>query len=153
MNKLLITGLFASSLVLTACSGSGVSKQSIGSGVGGIIGGIAGSSVGGGNGRTAAIVAGTLAGAMLGGAVGKSMDATDKYNTQQALETAPVGQPVSWTNPDNQSRYTVTPTRTNYRSDGSPCREYSTTAIINGKKETIYSTACRQTDGTWQAAK
>ena len=150
MKKLFITGLFAGSLVFAGCS-SGINKQTIGSGVGGIIGGIAGSQVGGGTGRTAAIVAGTLAGAMLGGAVGQSMDTTDKYNTQQALETAPVGQPVSWKNPDNNTRYTVTPTRTNHRSDGTPCREYSTTAIINGRKETVYSTACRQADGTWQA--
>lgn len=150
MKKLLVTGLIASSLVVVGCS-SGIDKQTIGSGVGGVIGGIAGSQVGKGNGRTAAIVAGTLAGAMLGGAVGKSMDATDRYNTQQALETAPVGQAVSWKNPDNQARYTITPTQTNYRSDGSPCREYSTTAIIDGKKQTVYSTACRQADGTWQA--
>jgi surface antigen len=34
--------------------------------------------------------------------------------------------------------------------DGSICREFSTTAIIDGKSETVYGTACQQRDGSWQ---
>jgi surface antigen len=150
--KYLMTGLITASLLLTGCSGMGVDKQTVGAGVGGIIGGVAGSHVGGGRGNTAAIIAGTLAGAMMGGAIGKSMDATDRLNAQQALESSPSGQPISWRNPDSNAQYIVTPTSTHYRSDGSPCREYSTTAIIDGRKETVYGTACRQPDGTWQAS-
>lgn len=30
------------------------------------------------------------------------------------------------------------------------CQVYSTEAIIKGKKETVYGTACRQSDGSWE---
>jgi hypothetical protein len=33
---------------------------------------------------------------------------------------------------------------------GQTCREYRTTATIDGKAQEIHGTACRQPDGTWQ---
>lgn len=30
------------------------------------------------------------------------------------------------------------------------CREYQSTAVINGKKQPTYGTACRQPDGSWR---
>ena len=68
---------------------------------------------------------------------------------QRALETAPIGRSVNWSNPDNGNRYTVKPTRTYYH-DQQPCREYITKAIIGGKTERIYGKACRQADGSWR---
>ena len=35
-------------------------------------------------------------------------------------------------------------------SDSGPCREYTIDAIIGGKTEQIYGTACRQSDGSWK---
>lgn len=126
-------------------------KQEAGGVIGGVAGGVLGSQVGSGSGRTAAIIAGTLLGAYAGSIIGKEMDENDRYRAQQTLETAPTNQRTSWKNPDTQNEYTVTPTRT-YNTSSGPCREYTTEAIIEGKKEIVYGTACRQPDGTWQAA-
>ena len=126
-------------------------KQEAGGVLGGIAGGVLGNQVGGGSGRTAAIIAGTLLGAYLGSAIGEEMDENDRYRAQQALETASTNQHTSWKNPDTENEYTVTPTKT-YETSSGPCREYTTEAIIDGKQEVIYGTACRQPDGSWQAA-
>jgi surface antigen len=108
--------------------------------------------VGKGSGRTAAIIAGTLVGAYIGGSIGKSMDDTDRLKAHQALESNRTNQPTSWTNPDTGNAYTVTPTNTYTASSGDPCREYTTEAVIDGRKEIVTGTACRQPDGTWRAS-
>ncbi|HYW77842.1 MAG TPA: RT0821/Lpp0805 family surface protein, partial [Gammaproteobacteria bacterium] len=59
------------------------------------------------------------------------------------------GVPSAWRNPDTGNEYSVTPTRT-YESEAGPCREYTIDAIIGGKKEKVYGTACRQADGSWK---
>jgi surface antigen len=140
--------LLALSVFATGCT-SAPSKQTTGAVVGGIAGGALGSQLGGGTGNKIAIVAGTLLGAALGGAIGGSMDKADETYAQSALESSLDNEPVQWVNPNTQNQYTVTPTKT-YTSNGTPCREFSTTAVIDGQKETVYGTACRQSDGTWQ---
>lgn len=117
--------------------------------IGGALGGILGSHVGGGRGKTAATIVGTLAGAFIGGAVGRSMDDTDRLKTAQTLETVRSGVSSNWRNPDTGNEYAVTPTRT-YETAAGPCREYTADAIIGGKREKIYGTACRQSDGSWK---
>lgn len=117
--------------------------------IGGVLGGVLGSQVGRGSGRTAAIIAGTLAGAAIGGAVGQSMDQTDRLKTAQTLETVRTGVPARWVNPDTGNQYTVVPTRT-YESTAGPCREYTIDAVIGGRVEQVYGTACRQPDGSWR---
>jgi surface antigen len=77
------------------------------------------------------------------------MDRVDQACIGQALEQAPAGQSVAWTNPDG-GQYRVTPVRTYEAGDGRYCREYQTSAIIGGRKEKVYGTACRQPDGSWQ---
>jgi surface antigen len=59
---------------------------------------------------------------------------------------------VVWQNPNTNAQYEVTPVRTVQTPRGS-CREYTTKAVISGKKETVYGYACRQPDGTWQEEK
>ena len=86
---------------------------------------------------------------MLGGHIGQSMDEVDRMKMSRALETCQTNQTTRWVNPDNGNRYSVTPKRT-YSRHGQPCREYTTTAIIGGKKQEIYGTACRQADGSWR---
>lgn len=126
-------------------------QQQTGAAIGGVLGGVLGAQVGKGKGRTAATIAGTLAGAYIGGAIGRSMDETDRMKANQALETSRTSQPVSWQNPDTGASYTVTPTRTYQADSGTYCREYTTEAVIGGKREIVYGTACRQPDGSWQA--
>ena len=117
--------------------------------IGGILGGILGSEVGKGHGRTAAIIVGTMAGSMIGGSVGRSMDDTDRLKAARSLETVRTGVPSTWRNPDTGNQYTVIPTRT-YDQGSGPCREYTVDAVVGGKREKVYGTACRQADGSWQ---
>ena len=139
-----------SALTLTGCANYQGPQEQTGMVIGGILGGVLGNQVGGGSGRTAAIIAGTLAGAAIGGAIGQSMDANDRMHTAQALETVRTGVPTRWHNPDTGNSYTVVPTRTYDESNGTPCREYTIDAIIGGRKQKVYGTACRQPDGSWK---
>jgi len=147
-------GLFASviSCALAFTVGcQGPSKGTTGAVLGGVAGGALGSQVGSGRGKTIATIGGVLAGAALGGAIGGSMDKTDELHAQNALESTPTGQAVQWRNPDSGREYQVTPTKTyNNATTGQPCRDYTSTAVIDGQEQVINGTACRQADGTWE---
>ncbi len=135
------------SLLLVGCAS--MNHQDVGTISGGVIGGLIGSQFGGGPAaKLAATAGGAIAGAYLGGQIGKTMDKVDRMEMQRALETAPTGKSVNWSNPDTGNRYTVQPTRTYYR-EHLPCREYLTKAIIDGRPQTLRGSACRQPDGTW----
>ena len=127
-----------------------MTNQDVGTLSGAALGGLVGSQFGKGGGQALAIGAGIFAGALIGGAIGKNMDETDKLKMNHALEANAVGQPAYWTNTKTNSTYTVVPEK-NVTVDSNPyCREYRTTAIIAGKKQQMYGTACRQPDGTWK---
>jgi len=149
--KPVLLGL-AASLFLAGCSGPGsIQNKTSGALIGGVVGGAACANVGGGRGRIAATIGCTLIGAMIGGAVGARMDETDELKAQQAITQSATNEPVSWYNPSSQTDYKVTPIAHPQKlSDGSTCREFSTTATIDGKSETVYGTACQQADGSWQ---
>lgn len=72
--------------------------------------------------------------------------------THQALETAPSGKSVAWTNPDSEHAGIVTPIRTYQAASGGYCREYQETITIDGRQEKTTGTACRQPDGSWRIA-
>ena len=150
MKKTLITMSLVALVALSGCGDGQIRNQEVGTGVGAVLGGLLGAQVGRGTGQLAAVAAGALVGAYLGGNVGRSMDENDRAKTQHTLEAAPTGQPTSWQNPDNGNRYNVTPTRT-YEDAGRPCREYTTEAWIDGKRETVRGTACREPDGSWRS--
>lgn len=126
-----------------------VNNEGVGTVTGGIVGGLIGSQFGSGSGKVLAAGGGALLGAFLGNSIGKTMDKVDRMEMQRALETAPTGRPVTWTNPDNGNRYSVKTTRTYYAKE-QPCREYITHASIGGKNQQIYGRACRQADGSWK---
>lgn len=150
MMKKILTSIVVLTTSFSIASCSNVSKQDIGTVSGGVIGGLVGSQFGKGSGQLLAVGAGALAGAFIGGAIGKNMDDTDRMKMNQALETQAVGQPAYWQNANTGANYTVTPTK-NVTVDGNQyCREYRTTAIISGKKQQMYGTACRQPDGAWK---
>lgn len=136
--------------LLFACS-TAPSKHDQGVLIGAIAGGILGNQVGGGSGRVLATIIGSVAGGAIGGSVGRSMDETDRLNTAATLENVRTGVSSSWNNPDTGYEYVVTPTST-YDSDTGPCREYTMDALIGGRTEQIYGTACRQADGSWLVA-
>ena len=148
MKKLIAVSL-SLSVLLTACAD--VNNEGVGTVAGGVVGGLLGSQFGSGSGKVAAAAGGALLGAILGGKIGQSMDKQDRMQMQMAMETAPTGRTVHWTNPDNGNQYSVKPTRT-YHVANQPCREYITHAVIGGKTQQIYGKACRQADGSWQVA-
>jgi surface antigen len=147
-HRWLVPFALGSSLLLGACQ---TTQEQQGQVIGALAGGLLGSQVGGGSGRIAATIAGTVLGGYLGGRVGRRMDESDRRQAGLVLDSTPTHQRSSWQNPDTGDRYAVTPTRT-YYADDRPCREYTTEAWIDGYRETVYGTACRQTDGTWLAS-
>ncbi len=152
--KKLATVLIAT-LTITGCSqsGNGPTGEGIGGFLGGIAGGVIGNQFGGGSGNTAATIGGALLGMWVGSNLGAHLTEADKdyYNqaSQQAYE-APVGETITWDNPETGNSGTVTPTRTGQSSSGAYCREFQQTITIDGKTERAYGTACQQPDGSWQ---
>lgn len=160
MNFKLVAPLVAATLALAACQpgGQGIggmgSKQMGGALIGAGLGGLAGSQLGGGSGKLATTALGVVLGGLLGSEAGKSLDRADQaYMHQQtvaALESAPTDKVSTWRNPDSGYEASVVPTRTFQQPNGTYCREYTQSVVIDGKKQQAYGTACRQPDGSWQ---
>jgi surface antigen len=152
MNKprsTLMTWMLIGSLV-SSCA---LTQEQTGALTGGAVGAAAGSAVGAGSGRTVAIILGALVGSAIGANIGRHMDEQDRIRTASVMETNRTGQTTTWRNPDTQTDYAVTPTRTYSTTDGAPCREFTMDATIGGKAEQVYGTACRQADGSWKIVK
>lgn len=124
-------------------------RESVGAFLGGVVGAAVGSQVGSREDRPLTVVAGTVIGVLVGRSIGRSMDAADQACTGQVLERAADRQRVTWSNPNTGVRYQVVPTGT-YRSNGRYCRKYVTHAVFDGSTHTLYGTACRNADGSWQ---
>lgn len=140
--------------LLSGCVTDSGNKQTMGTLLGAGLGGFAGSKIGGGKGQLAATAAGVVIGGLLGNSVGGSLDRADQAYLNraqdQALE-APVGQTISWSNPESGNYGTVTPTRTGTDTrTGAYCREYQTEVIVGGESQVGYGTACRMPDGDWK---
>ncbi|HIP53500.1 MAG TPA: glycine zipper 2TM domain-containing protein [Chromatiales bacterium] len=133
--------------ILAGCES--VPKQQSGAVIGGIAGAAIGKQIGKGSGNTAATVAGTLIGAYIGARIGEELDRQDREQANEALETEPGDEGRTWKNPHTGNEYEVIPTQT-YTTDKGTCRDFVTHAVIDGRKETIRGTACRQPDGTWR---
>lgn len=142
---LISVAAISGSMAVASCTTS-PSNQDIGTVAGGVIGGLVGSQFGGGAGQIVATAAGAVVGAYLGNKIGESMDKTDQLEAQQALNSS---QSKTWTS-KNGNTYTVTPQKT-YVKNNQVCRQYTTTATIEGKAETVTGTACKQSNGTWKA--
>jgi surface antigen len=145
----------AIALTAAACENSplGGTKQTIGTLGGAAAGGLFGAQFGSGTGQLAATAGGALLGAFIGSEIGRTMDEVDKQKAESAYKqaaTAPVGETITWSNPDSGNRGSVTPTREGTSSSGAYCREFQQTVIIGGKEEQAYGVACRQPDGAWE---
>ncbi len=143
-------------LFVTSCQtfqGRG-NKELIGGGTGAVLGGLLGSKIGDGSGQLWATGAGALLGAFVGSEVGRSLDRADlayaKSANERALD-APLGETISWNNPESGNYGTITPTREGtHKPTGRYCREYQQTIVVGGQEESAYGTACRQPDGSWE---
>jgi surface antigen len=151
--KTKIAAVAMTALVLAGCAADSGAKQNVGTVAGAIGGAALGSQFGRGTGNVAAIAAGTLLGAFLGSEVGKSLDAADRAAADRAQSrayAAPVGERITWNNPNSGNSGTIVPTREGTSSSGAYCREFQNTIIVGGKTEQAYGTACRQPDGSWK---
>ena len=135
------------------CNRSLSNSQLVGGALGAIVGGLLGSKVGKGSGKLAATAAGTLLGALAGASIAQSMDTADNECISKALDAAPDHKEIAWRNPDADAQYKVTPVRSYENRAGRYCREYITEAVIGGRTEKVYGTACRQPDGAWELMK
>lgn len=124
-------------------------RDMIGAALGGAAGGLVGSHIGKSSGRTAATIGGVLLGLFVGGSIGRAMDEADQACVGQVLEYVPDHRTVVWQGP-NQQGYWVTPVRSYDAGGGRYCREYRSQAVIAGRPQSVYGTACRQPDGSWQ---
>jgi len=143
-------------MVLAACNmGEYGGKETVGTLLGAAGGAIAGSQIGSGSGQIVAIAAGTMIGAFVGNEIGKSLDRADQLamsNAQQQAMAAPVGETITWRNPETGNHGSVVATREGTAGNGNYCREYQHTITVGGETEEAYGIACRQPDGSWKVA-
>ena len=155
MKKIILMMAMIATVGLAGCEsmqGAGT-KQTVGTAGGAVLGGILGSKVGKGNGQLWATGIGVLVGALVGSEIGRSLDKADIAYAQRAnyeAHSAPVGESISWNNPESGNHGTVTPVRDGKDTGGRYCREYQQTIYVGGQQETGYGIACQQPDGTWQ---
>ena len=120
---------------------------------GAALGGFLGSQIGSGTGQLAFTGLGVLVGGFAGNQIAKALTCEDKQQMTQAnnqAQTAPVGQPIAWNNPDSGNSGTVTAVRDGTASNGQYCREFQQTVTVNGKTEQGTGVACRKSDGSWE---
>ncbi|MEM7618016.1 MAG: RT0821/Lpp0805 family surface protein [Pseudomonadota bacterium] len=155
MKRIIMMLAVVATFGLTACqtlNGVGT-KQGVGAASGAVIGGILGSRVGNGSGQLWATGAGALLGGLLGSEIGASLDKADRTHLAQANQAAleaPIGEQISWNNPDSGNYGYVEPTREGSDTAGRYCREYQQTIYVGGQAETGVGTACQLSDGTWE---
>ena len=102
-----------------------------------------------GRGSTAAA---TLSG-VLGGAGAGRLDSGDRMAAAKAVarvQTAPIGQQVTWNNPDSGNSGTIVAIREGYAASGAYCREFQQTVTTGGAPQQSYGKACQQPDGSWK---
>lgn len=154
MKKIILPLALVFSLSLGACEGfqNAGTKEKVGSVAGAIGGGLLGSQIGGGSGRYIATGVGTLLGAWIGNEIGSSLDKADYAYAKEAEQrayTAPVGQQISWNNPESGNYGTITPLRDGTLQSGEQCREFEQTIYVGGRAETGVGVACKRADGKW----
>jgi surface antigen len=131
-------------LLLSSCATKGQTGALGGAAGGALIGQAIGHSTG-------ATLIGAAIGGGLGYIVGNEMDKSDRDRLNRTYEQGPSNQRSSWVNPDNGNRYAVTPQPAyNNPSTHQVCRKAEIEAIIDGKPERTYSTACRNSSGQWE---
>ena len=144
----------AISLMVAGCAQNDYGpKQSVGGLTGAVLGGVLGAQFGSGKGQLAATGAGVLIGALVGSEVGRSMDQVDRMRANEAVvsaRTAPIGETITWNNPESGNYGSVTPVRDGTAASGEYCREFQQSITVAGRKEQGYGIACRQPDGTWR---
>lgn len=144
--------LIIAALSTAGCAGRG-DKETVGGLTGAALGGLLGAQFGSGSGKLAGTAIGVLVGGLMGSEVGRSMDEVDRIKANQAVvqaQSAPIGESITWNNPESGHEGSITPTRDGYSDSGNYCREFYQTVTIGGETQDAYGIACRQPDGSWR---
>ncbi len=131
-------------MLLASCANRAQTGAAGGAAAGALIGQAIGHNTGG-------TLIGAAVGTMLGYIVGSEMDKYDRQQLDHMYERGVSNQRSTWVNPDTGSRYTVTP-QPAYQEPSSRrvCRRAEIEAVIDGRPERTYSTACRNEYGQWE---
>ena len=131
-------------LLLASCANRAQTGAVGGAAAGALIGQAIGHNTGG-------TLIGAAVGTMLGYIVGSEMDKYDRQQLDHMYERGVSNQRSSWVNPDTGNQYTVTP-QPAYQEPSSRrvSRRAEIEAIIDGRPERTYSTACRNEYGQWE---
>jgi len=147
--------ILATVLIVSGCASESYrgQREVTGGLAGAALGGLLGAQFGSGSGSLATTAAGVLIGALIGSEVGRSMDEVDRMRANEAVVrsyNAPLGDQITWNNPESGHYGSVTPTRDGTSGSGNYCREFHESVTIGGKTEDAYGIACRQPDGSWR---
>jgi surface antigen len=145
MKVLQIVTVFLSFSLLSSCMMA--NKGQMGAAGGAAGGAIIGQAIGNDTGST---VLGAAIGGMLGYVLGNEMDKYDRQMLNSAYESTPSGQTSTWVNPDHGNKYQVTPQQAYTGPQNQQCRKAEILAVIDGRTETTYTTACRDINGQWK---
>lgn len=131
-------------MLLASCANRAQTGAAGGAAAGALIGQAIGHNTGG-------TLIGAAVGTMLGYIVGSEMDKYDRQQLDHMYERGVSNQRSSWVNPDTGNQYTVTP-QPAYQEPSSRrvCRRAEIEAVIDGRPERTYSTACRNEYGQWE---
>jgi surface antigen len=131
-------------LALSSCATKGQTGAVGGAAAGALIGQAIGH-------NTGATLIGAAVGSMLGYIVGNEMDKYDRQQLNHVYDRGVSNQRSSWVNPDTGNQYAVTP-QPAFQDPSTQriCRRAEIEAVIDGKIEKTYSTACRDRYGRWE---
>ncbi|PIE59544.1 MAG: hypothetical protein CSA32_03470 [Desulfobulbus propionicus] len=133
--------------LLSACAVAPGQKGQAGAVSGAAAGALLGQAIGH---NTEATLIGAAVGTMVGYIFGNEMDKYDRQQLNHVYERGVSNQPAAWVNPDNGNQYTVTPQPAYQAAPQKICRKAEIQAVIDGRTETTYTTACRDNAGHWQ---
>lgn len=149
-----ILAILALVALLPACQASNYgTKQTVGTLGGAAAGGLLGSQFGGGTGKLIATAGGVLLGGWLGNEIGASLDNADRAaygSAENRAYAAPIGEQITWNNPQSGNSGVIVPVRDGYANNGAYCREFQQTITVGGKRQDGYGRACQQPDGSWK---
>lgn len=124
-------------------------RKAVATAVGGVVGAVIGSRVSAPQNRTVATIIGAAAGALLGRKIGHALDKADRGCFGHALELGRPGRRVVWTDDSTGVRYVMVP-GANRERNGLPCRNFTLSMIVGGKRSTRVGIACRSEPGLWK---
>lgn len=149
-----LTCIVSALLLLSACQASNMGqKEAVGTLGGAAVGGLLGSQIGKGSGQLVATGLGVVLGGWLGNEIGSSLDKADRLEMAHATNrayAAPIGQQITWNNPQSGNSGVIVPTRDGYADNGAYCREFQQTITVGGQRQEGYGRACQQPDGAWK---